>query len=145
MYENRGYCPYKELTRYNIGDNVSDKWQMIRNILKDRLLYMVYSKAGQAYKGAYIIDVLKYQTGVLGIQIACTLENFIPYCQYPNPGIPIVCTDVLNPYQIPAKIKEENGYWNMEKEENLAMHQDERYLVVIKKQKGKVHMYFYKK
>lgn len=146
MYENRGYCPYNELTRCDIKEKVSDKWEMTRNILKDRLLYMVYPKESQAFKGAYIIDVLKYQIGVLGLHIACTLENFVPYCKYPEKGIPIICTDVINPYQIPVNIQEKNGEWTVENpEENLAIHQDERYLVVIQKQKEEVHMYFFQK
>ena len=146
MYENRGYCPCNELTKFDIGEKVSDKWQITRNVLKDRLAYMVYSKAGHSYKGAYIIDALKYGTGILGLQVACTLENFIPNCKCPDAGIPIICTDVLNPYQIPVNIQEKNGWWNLSAEETkTTLHQDERYLVVIQRKEQKVHMYFYKK
>lgn len=138
MYENRGYCPYNELMKFNIGEKISDKWQMTRNILKDRLSYIVYSKEGYSYKGAYIIDALKYETGVLGIQVACTLENFIPNCKCPDVGIPIICTDVLNPYQIPVNIQEKNGWWNLITEEiDVALHQDEKYLIVIQKNNRK--------
>ena len=145
MYEERGYCPYNELTRFDVKEKVSDKWDMTRNILKDRLLYMVYPKGSQAFKGAYIIDVLKYQTGVLGLHIACTLANFVSVCQYPKPGKPIICMDVINPYQIPVNLQEKNGEWTLEPEENLAMHQDETYLVVIQKKEEEVHIYFFQK
>jgi len=147
MYEDRGYCPYNELIKYDINEKVSEKWKITKNLLGDRLGYMVYPNAGYSYKGAYVVDALKLTDSILGIQVASTIQSFIPRCEYAKIGLPIICTDVLNPYQIPVNIKEnDKGEWFLDcKEDTTILYQDERYLVVVDKKEQEVYMYFYKK
>ena len=143
MHEERGYSPYNELIKYDMNEKVSEKWSMVRNYLGERLKYILYWKSDYCYKKAYVIDVLKYSTGVLGIEVGCAIEELMPKNEK---NFSIICKDVLNPYQIPANIQENGGEWVLNtQEESEILCQDERYLVVIQKKVQEIYMYLYKK
>ena len=148
MYENRGYCPNNEFLHYqmNQGNKVSDSWEKTKEILGDRIGYMVYSENGYATKSSYIVDALAGATGTLGLDVANALKFLIPECKYAETGRPIICTDLINPYQIPANIVENDGKWNLCGESSgTELFEDKRYLIAIQDDGQEVHIYLYKK
>jgi hypothetical protein len=148
MYENRGYCPANAFSWYREEKEVSATWKETEKILGDRIGYMVYSKDGYSYSECYVVDALVDANSFMGIEIAMTLQYLIPVCKYAEEGRPIICTDLINPYQMPAKIRENNGIWELCVDEDPSktfLFQDERYLVSIQDDGKEVHMYLYKK
>lgn len=149
MYENRGFCPHNSFLHYNMnGNEVNPLWETTGKILGDRPGYMVYDKAMNAYKGeCYIVDAMMGGTGTLGLEIACALRSMIPVCKYSETGRPIVCADLLNPYQIPAAIGQLEDEWKLCEGEDPAktvLVQDDRYLVAIQDDGNEVKVYLFK-
>jgi hypothetical protein len=142
MFEERGYCP---ANAFGMGNAVSPYWDTTRNILGNRILYMVYDHGQNCFKGAYIVDALKGATGTLGVEVATLLSYLIPECRYSEVGKPIVCHDLVNPFQIPSYML--TGYEITAKanSKDISMIEDERYLVAIRSTKEEVHVYLYQK
>jgi hypothetical protein len=142
MFEDRGYCPANAFVRENA---VSQLWDTTRTILGDRISYMVYDHGQNCFKGAYIVDALKGATGTLGVEVATLLSCLIPECRYSEVGKPIVCHDLLNPFQIPSYML--TGYEVTAKanSKDTRMIEDERYLVAIRSTEEEVHVYLYQK
>ena len=148
MYENKGTCPEVEFAAYSKHHEVSDFWDRTLEILEDRIGYMVYLKSCNNYKGSYIVDALEGAEYTLGIEVACALKHLIPVCNYAECGKPIICTDLVNPYQIPAKIYECDGKWDLclsEDKEKTLLFEDDRYLIAIQHDDEVVNIYLYKK
>lgn len=148
MYENKGYCPNNAFLHYGMDGNkkVSTMWDKVKDILGDRIGYMVYSENGFSYKECYIVDAIEGGEGSLGMEVAVTLQNLIPVCEYAKKGRPIICTDVINPHQIPVNIAETDKKWALcTDDEKTFLFEDERYLVAIQNNSEEVNIYLYKK
>ena len=141
MFEREGFCPNNSF--YHYGKEVSDTWEKTREILGDRTGYMVYTEAGCAYQGSYVVDCLMGAKSNIGIEIANTLKVLNPKCQYAQYGKKILITDVINPYQIPY-ITCGCGEFRTN-DEKLHLFEDERYLCGIIGEGECIRMYFYKK
>lgn len=153
-YEKEGYCPNNAFFDYEIkkANEISQFWKETKSTLGDRIGYMVYPDAGNSTSNdyCYIVDALEGAKGTLGLQVAIALKIFIPFCNYAQEiGCPICCKDVLNPYQIPLEIYEDNGEWFFKEEDcnnnNVTLLEDERYLIAIMNNDSKVWIYLYKK
>ena len=149
IFESTGFCPNNSFLHYAMekGDAVPANWKITQKLLGDRKGYMVYTKAGCAYYGyCYVVDALIGATDTLGIEVACKLQALIPVCKYAETGRMILITDVINPFQIPGVGRNSSGDTSeFVADENLAMFEDERYLVGIIDEGNAVHMYFFKK
>lgn len=150
MYEDKGYCPNNAFLHYgmNGSNEVSALWEKTKSILGDRTGYMVYSEAGCNYQESYIVDALEGAKGTLGVEVATALKQLIPVCKYAEEGRMIICTDLINPYQIPAKIGEYDGKWSLCIDDDpvkTLLFEDERYLVAIQDEGEAVHIYLFKK
>lgn len=152
MYESRGYCPSNEFLHYGSHnpDKVSTRWEVTRSMLGDRIGYMVYAPNASCYQGCYIVDALKGndEESFLGIEVAAVLKTRIPVCIYAESGRPIVCTDVINPHQIPAAIIDNSGKWCLCASEDACqtlLLEDNRYLIAVQDDEKEVHLYLFKK
>lgn len=148
MYEKEGFCPNNEFLHYQMEKGpVSSLWERTREILGDRIGYMVYTEAGNSYYGSsYVVDCLVGATSTLGVEVACKLRDMIPNCKYAVNGRKILITDVINPFQMPGLsrgyVNEGSSYVGTDK---LFVLEDNRYVVGITDEKEAVHMYLFKK
>ena len=148
MYEREGYCPNNAFLHYGMNGKAGEMWEKTESILGDRTGYMVYSEAGCNYHECYVVDALEGAEGTLGIEVATALKKLIPVCEYAKIGKKILCTDLINPYQIPAKIGEADGKWVLcmsEDPTKTLLFQDERYLIAIQDEGEAVHLYIFRK
>ena len=144
MFENEGFCPNNSFYHYGMEGKhkISDAWEKNCDILGDRLGYMVYTEAGCAYKGCYVVDCLMGESDI-ALEIAITLKTLIPECKYAEIGRKILITDVINPYQIPGI---SGGYDKFETvDKKMQLFEDARYLCGVADEGEHVRMYFYKK
>ena len=150
MYESIGFCPNNSFLHYAMekGDAIPANWEITQKLLGDRKGYMVYTKAGCAYYGySYVVDALMGATNTLGIEVACKLQALVPVCKYAETGRMILITDVINPFQIPGVVycHGSGNASNFMADDDMALFEDERYLVGITEDGDAVHMYFFKK
>ena len=143
MYETEGFCPSNAFTYYSENEKISSFWNRTKEILGDRIGYMVYSPHGFSQNGCYVVDCLMGAGYTIGIEIATVLRVMIPECKYAVIGRKILVTDVINPAQIPGlqfssdeKLFGDNG---------LFIFEDSRYIVGVTDEGEEVHMYFFKR
>ncbi len=150
MYEHEGFCPNNSFRHYAMEhkDEIPEFWKRTREILGDRLGYMVYTEAGCSYNGwSYVVDALIGATNTMGVEIACLLQTMIPKCRYAEVGRKILVTDVINPFQIPHIGR---GYVNSQEKfmatsDDMHIFEDKRYVCGVIDEGEAVHMYFFKK
>lgn len=146
MFENLGFCPSNSFTRYEMemGDKVPMFWKRTQQLLGDRILYMVYTPAGNHYNGwCHVVECLVGATATLGIEVATKLETLIPECEYAETGRKILVTDVIHPFQIPGIGQKADGHFFGA--DDTFIREDERYVAVVKEEGEDVHLYFFKK
>lgn len=138
MYENRGFCPSNSFTLEEMRGNTSYFWNRTRELLGDRIGYMVYDDVPKGNGHGYFVDALTHATGTLGIEVAAALKTMIPECHYANAevGLPIVLKDV-------------DGLPSARNVGDVAF-EDNRYMVVLNECENselevEIHVYTYKK
>ena len=143
MYEDLGFCPNNSFLHYAQGNHVPKIWKRTRDLLGDRIGYMVYTESCTYNGGCYVVDCLVGAETTIGVEIACLLKTMIPKCKYAKVGRKILITDVINPYQIPYIGR---GYKKfMSSNDSMHIFEDERYVCGVIDEGENVHMYFFKK
>ena len=150
MYEDEGLCPNNSFLHYETEHNgeIPEFWERTREILGDRLGYMVYTKEGcSCNEWCYLVDCLIGATNTMGVEIACLLQTMIPKCKYAEVGRKILVTDVINPFQIPhigrGCVNSQEKF--MATSDDMHIFEDERYVCGVIDEGVAVHMYFFKK
>lgn len=129
--------------------NLSLYYGKTMEILGDRKYLMEYEKGEYNFKYPYIVEILKYSTDTLGIQVAASLQTLIPNCNnesVTNKRIKII--DIINPNSIPGITwinDEDNNFESIDLEQYITFFQDERFLVVICDDEVEVTIYCYEK
>lgn len=149
------------------GLNISEHWYRIKKLLGDRVDCMIYQ--GKKEKGrllnGYITDVFAgSKNSTLGIEVASSLRTMFPISIYGKVGKPIIVTDHPDTSQVPDFIfyDEADSEWKVKnnpnelnifikckivkvKADNIAVFEDERYLVVLVDDDETIQMKIYKK
>ena len=104
-FDKDGYCPIESFIQRETlyPESVSKIWTKVKEILGDRISFMVYSPNGFSVKP--LVNEMFMQTENLGLQVAISLSEMIPSCSYPDVGKKILITDVINKCLIPARAK----------------------------------------
>lgn len=140
MYENEGYYPYNELLERLEQINLGNR---IKELLGERMTYMVYAKNENNYKESYVVLAITNQISTLGVEIATALKTLMPYSKECRK---ILLHDVINPYQIPflTKNTDTDDFISKEPEKTMIL-EDENFIVGIVNGEEKVELYFFKK
>lgn len=145
MFESKGFCPRNSFNRLLQDAEVSPLWDRTREVLGDRIEYLVYTEHGYTTNQVCeVVDCLMYGSSTIGLEIATYLTALIPQCEYSKSGKMILVTDVINPGQIPHLLWNLNGF-SSEDEKLLRVFEDDRYVCGIATEGDAVHLYFYKK
>lgn len=135
--ETMGYKPQNEFT-----ENGGEYWKATKKMLGFRINKFEYTPAGSNYYGCYIVDALMNAQGTLGIEIASALSVLVPT---DTAEAKILCTDIINPYQIPALLgKSSENVWVTKETDKVVLYQDEDYLIAISIEKD-IHLYVFQK
>lgn len=94
MYEKRVFCPNNGFFQEEMRGNTSYFWERTKELLGDRIDYMVYDSEPKGDSHGYLVDTLTHAVGTLGIEVAAALRAMIPVCSYAEIGRPIVLKDV---------------------------------------------------
>lgn len=133
MYENEGYCPFNNFSRFEReSPAVSPLWHRAKKLLGHRIGYMVYTKGGHSETNwCSIVDAIAGAPhgSTLGVEVASILYALIPECLYGVVGRKILITDVLASSDMPK----------------VRCLEDSRYLVSIKLEGKDVHIYLFSK
>lgn len=135
--ETMGYKPQNDFT-----ENGGQYWQATKKLLGFRINKFEYTPAGSNFYGCYIADALMNAQGTLGIEIASALSVLVPTDSVETK---ILCTDIINPYQIPALLGKSSEYeWTTKETDKVVLYQDDSYLIAVSIEKN-VHLYLFKK
>lgn len=154
MYEQLGFCPSNAFFMKEISqEKLSKNWKEVKEILGDRVHYMVYKTGEPVHEDASnIVDALMNAESEsrLGIEVATTLRDMIPNCTYGEIGRRIECTDIEYPAEIPWKLVHENDQWRIvglrtNDSKVMKLIEDGRYIVGIADTADEVHIYLYRK
>lgn len=128
------------------GEEITPQWEETQGILRSLTTNFVYALGDNNFKKAYVVDALAGATDSLGVDVATVVRDFVAA----DWEKPIVCKDIVNPYQIPAVIHEdiEEKCWmfgvDEDKRRNRLL-EDERYLIAIMNSVEEVKMFLYRK
>ncbi len=136
------------LHNFGIGkpQKVSTMWRVNSIHLGGRINNITYTPAGFNFIMPYFIDMVEGTTGDTSLQLGvCTkISELVPE----GSNKPVVCTDYLNPFQIPVKIYLDSGKWHLSPDENSKktfLYEDGRYLAIIDDTRLQVFIHIYKK
>lgn len=152
-YEKMGYCPEVAILRclhsWNDPELIAE-WNELN--FGDYIPHMVYSENGTFYRELpYMVTLLLDSTMKLRIQLETLLRVLMPRKEQ---GFPIVCTDVINPYQIPVNLScyydadTSSESWLLGEDEDWSktfLLQDDIYLVVIFNSEKELRVWIYKR
>lgn len=131
MYENRGFCPNNGFLHKEMGGCITYFWERTKELLGDRIGYMVYDETPKGDEYGYFVDAMMRAVGTLGIEVAAALKAMMPKCSYAENGRPIVLEDSDG---IPMP-------W----ETYDVSFEDHRYMITLKDDGNEVHVTTYKK
>lgn len=130
MYESRGFCPRNGFIQEEMRGNTSYFWNRTRDLLGDRIGYMVYDSEPKGNEHGYLVDAIMHTTGTLGIEVAAALKTMIPECKYAEIGRPIILKDIDG---VP------------ESDVDGVIFEDFRYVIVLDDDFTEIHVTTYKK
>ena len=150
MYEDLGFCPNNSFGFEYPEHETGALWARTKELIGDRFGYMVYGKDEMAWGRdvCSIVDVLKYSTSTIGLEIACAIVAAIPTCRYAEYGKKILIRDIITPNQAPAKIGTERDGELIpfaDQDPKVRIFQDERYFVEMTEVNDEVCLYIFKK
>lgn len=132
MYESRGFCPRNSFTQEEMRGNTSYFWNRTRDLLDDRIGYMVYDEVPKGNEHGYFVDAIMHATGTLGIEVAAALKAMMPVCSYAEIGRPIVLED-FDGVQAPWAAVD------------VVAFEDMRYMIALRDDGEEIHVTTYKK
>lgn len=130
MHANRGFCPNNGFTQEEMRGNTSYFWARTKELLGDRIGYMVYYENPKGNEHGYFVDVLTHAIGTLGIEVAAALKAMLPICNYSELGRPIILEDFDG---VPDMILYGVSF------------EDSRYMIVLKDDDENIYVKTYKK
>lgn len=144
MYEELGYCPSNAFLQYSIHYLVPANGRCSMELLGDRIGYMVYLKHRVRYEGwPNVVVLFEGDDTLLPIEVATTLAEFIPVCQYGKSGKKIEVEDIINPLQIEGIRRTNEG--KFVGGNGLVVFENPNFIVGLKNGEDKVKMWIFQR